>query len=232
MGRASDGRGFTPMSGQVEEAAEKFFEPTLKKLKLTVEQIEKQSLAELEASLDTVNEAINHPASFGVMRMKLTADVGVVITRATSEAHMEVGILPLLLERKALILARINLLRPTEQIEDFRQEVTKKVHDPQIKEQLLKVLDEHAAMQQELSAKIEKEAAAASNALAEETVNLRNALTVAKLEGRLEIVEKLTEKLDSEKVSKFDSATITLAILTALGGLTGAVIGLIRWVTG
>ncbi len=220
------------MSEQVEAAAETFFAPTLKKLKLTLEQIEKQSLAELQTSLDTVNEAINHPASFGVMRVKLTADVGAVITKATSEAHMEVGILPLLLERKSLILERINLLRPTEQIKDFRQEVTEKVRDPHIKEQLLKVLDEHAAMQQEISSKIEREAAAASNALAEEMVNLRNALTVAKLEGRLEIVEKLTEKLDGEKVSKFDSATITLTILAALGGLTGAVIGLIRWVTG
>ncbi|MEU9780745.1 hypothetical protein AB0H92_07150 [Streptomyces phaeochromogenes] len=220
------------MSDRLEEAAEQFFAPTLKKLKLTVEQIEKQSLTELQASLDTVNEAISYPASFGVMRVMLTADVGVVITKAKSEAHMEVGILPVLLERKALILERINLIRPTEQIRDFRQEVTEKVRDPQIREQLLKVLDEHAIMQQELSSKIEKEAASASSALAEETINLRNALAVAKIEGRLEIIEKLTEKLDGEKVTKFDSATITLAILAAIGGLTGAVIGLIRWVTG
>lgn len=220
------------MTEQVEEAAENFFSPTLKKLKLTVEQIKQQSLAELQASLNTVNEAINHPDSFGVMRVTLTADIGVVISKATSESHMQIGILPILLERKALILERIKLLRPTEQIKDFRQEVTEMVPDPKIREQLLKVLDEHAVMQQELSSKIEKESAAASSALAEETASLRNALTVAKIEGRLEIVEKLTEKLDGEKATKFDSATITIAILAAIGGLTGAVIGLIKWVTG
>ncbi|MFE2473739.1 hypothetical protein, partial [Streptomyces mirabilis] len=52
------------------------------------------------------------------------------------------------------------------------------------------------------------------------------------LKHRTDAVEKLADKLDSEKVTKFDVVTITLTILAAIGGLTGAVVALIRWVTG
>ncbi|MEW2574982.1 hypothetical protein [Streptomyces syringium] len=209
-----------------------FFEPALKKLGLTVEQIERQSLDQLQVSLETVNDALLHPDSFGVMKVKAHAEAGLVLTPARSEAHFEIGIAPLLLERKRLILGRIKDLQPAAQFERFRAEVEEKVADPVIRGQLLKALDEHARMQEELASRLEEESAEATDALINETASVTHAVAVAKLEARTDSLEKLAAKLDADKAGKFDVVTIALAMLTALGGLTGAVIAIVRWVTG
>ncbi|MFD8509830.1 hypothetical protein ACFV27_01590 [Streptomyces antimycoticus] len=224
---------FHSMYEQLEQGTSDFFEPSLKKLGLTVEQIRGQSLEQLEVSLETVNDALRHPDSFGLMKVTANARAGaVVLAAATTEAHLEVGIVPILLERKGLILSCIKALQPAAQIERFRAEVEEKVGDPAIREQLLKALEEHAAMQKELSSRLEKESVEAASALIDETASVTHAVAMAKLEARTDSLEKLAAKLDSDKAGKFDVVTITLTMLAGVGGLTGAVIAVIRWVTG
>lgn len=221
------------MYQRLEQVTGEFFEPKLRRLGLTVQQIETQTLDELEVSLETVNDALRHPDSFGLM--KVTSEAGrpsAVLATKPTEAHLEVGIVPILLERKGLILSRIKSLQPAAQIERFRAEVEEKVEDPAIRQQLLTALEEHAVMQKELSSRLEKESAEATHALIDETASVTHAVAMAKLEARTDSLEKLTEKLDSDKAGKFDVVTITLTMLAGVGGLTGAVIAIIRWVTG
>ena len=94
----------------ITEIADTIFEPRLRELGLAVDQIQEQSLQELQDSLERVNDAISNPQSFGEVSVKISADAGVVIARSTSEGQLTVGILPLLLDRKRLILSRIREL--------------------------------------------------------------------------------------------------------------------------
>ncbi|CAM5338794.1 hypothetical protein SALBM135S_05646 [Streptomyces alboniger] len=217
---------------RLEEGMVEFFEPALRKLGLTVKQIGRQSLEQLQVSLETANEALLHPDSFGLMKVKAHTEAGLVLTPVKNEAHIAIGIAPLLLERKRLILSRIKDLQPAAQFERFRAEVEEKVADPVIRGQLLKALEEHARTQEELTSRLEKESAEATDALIDETASVTHAVAVAKLEARTDSLEKLAAKLDADKAGKFDVVTITLAMLTAVGGLTGAVIAIVRWVTG
>ncbi|WP_069885168.1 MULTISPECIES: hypothetical protein [Streptomyces] len=214
-----------------EQAAERMFEPKLEKLGLTREKIEAQSLEELQTTLVTVNHAIDHPDSFGVLKMKMTANMGAIIVRNEAEAHIEVGILPILLERKALILERINALRPTEQVRSFRQEVINTVTDPEMQEHLLKVLDERAEKEKDLSTRIEKESEE-NTSLMREMKHLREMFAVDKLQSRLEKLEEDTKRIESEKTSKFEALTIAMGLLMALGSLAGIILALVRWTTG
>lgn len=85
------------------------FKPQLKALGLSKEQIEKQNLDELKESLELINEAINKPESFGTIGFGIQADANLYVTKAKSSTNIhEVGILPILLERKKLILSRIS----------------------------------------------------------------------------------------------------------------------------
>ncbi|NGO81568.1 hypothetical protein G6045_38815 [Streptomyces sp. YC504] len=197
---------------------------------MTRKQIEGQSLDELQVSLTSVNHAIENPNGFGVVRVKMTAEAGMVVVRNEAEAHFEMGILPILLERKALILERISALRPTEQVQDIREEVAKVVTDENIRDHLLKILDDRAAKERDLSTRIEKETEK-NSALLWEVTHLKE-ISVGKIQHRLDNLEESTRRLESEKVSKFEAVTITFTILGAMGGLAALVLGLIRWTTG
>ena len=109
------------LQSQVRDQAERLFEPRLQELGLARDQIEKQTLPELEQSLERVNEALAHPEQFGILRLKVTASAGVLVTTGNQEAHFELGILPILLERKRLILDRIRLLRGEQDIATMRE---------------------------------------------------------------------------------------------------------------
>jgi len=100
------------------EQAKAFFEPQLAMLDLTVEQIKHQTLEELEQSLERVNASLANPTSFGILKINMTSEGIAVLTR--SEAHLEIGILPILLERKKLILDRIKSLKGNKQIGNLR----------------------------------------------------------------------------------------------------------------
>ena len=96
---------FEAMRKRVAEQAQACFEPQLAELGLSRSQIETQSLEELRQSLESINEAIKNSQSFGVFSFRPQADASLIIT-SKQRAQLEVGILPLLLDRKKLILER------------------------------------------------------------------------------------------------------------------------------
>ena len=93
-------------------------QPRLAAIGLSADQVKNQSLDELNQSLDRLNDAINKPESFGFLRMNFDAGVGLVIARTS--AQVEIGILPLLLERKKLVVDRIADLRKAIKIDSLR----------------------------------------------------------------------------------------------------------------
>jgi hypothetical protein len=122
---------------QLRKELRSFFLKQLLTLNLTTEQISKQSFEELATSLETVNGAIEHADSFGVFYVKISALAGgtmLVITSKT-ESHFEMGIQPLLLEAKKLILDRRAELRKQEYIESLEQLVNR-VSDNSLREKL------------------------------------------------------------------------------------------------
>jgi hypothetical protein len=92
---------FDDFTSRREEIIRAHFEPQLARLGLSVEQIEKQNLEELNESLVKVNDALAHPDGFGTLRLKVTANAALLVATTQQESHMEISVLPLLLERKA-----------------------------------------------------------------------------------------------------------------------------------
>jgi len=110
-------RGFINYDASREEIIRNFFEPQLARLGLSADQIEQQNLEELNESLKKINDAIAQPQAFGTLKMSI-GPTGLFVVKA--ESHFEVGILPLLLERKALILRRIKTLGGERRIETLK----------------------------------------------------------------------------------------------------------------
>src|ERR1700730_6658164 len=79
------------------ELVRQHFEPHLDSLDLSAAKIAQQTFDELKLSLERVNDAISHPENFGVVKLKASASS---ILAVSSEAHFEIGIMPMLLERK------------------------------------------------------------------------------------------------------------------------------------
>jgi hypothetical protein len=73
----------------------------------------------------------------GTANLKFSAEVGWFIAVGDSEAHAQVSILPLLLERKSLILKRIGDLQPQQQIDDIKGAVASLVSDDDLRGELL-----------------------------------------------------------------------------------------------
>jgi hypothetical protein len=96
---------------QFQGEANRFFEAQLETIGLSREQVEQQSIPELEDSLMRVDEALRAPESFGVLRLSATADASVFLVKSNSGSHIEVGVVPLLLARKKAIIERLRLLR-------------------------------------------------------------------------------------------------------------------------
>ena len=119
----------------LEEQVESYFESQLRDLGLSKDQIETQSLDELQQSLEKVNEALKHPESFGTLRFKISAEALVFVTSSGSDAHFERGILQLLLSCKKLILERIRTLSTNEKIESI-QDLLNQVGDEDLKVRL------------------------------------------------------------------------------------------------
>jgi hypothetical protein len=112
-------------------AVKEAWERQLKQVKLGESQIRAQSLEELQQSLETINDAIKHPDQFPTVTITATLGSGLASTETTAE----VGILPLLLERKTLILERIRLLRGEEKIAGLRDLVAQ-VPDDSVRSEL------------------------------------------------------------------------------------------------
>jgi uncharacterized protein Smg (DUF494 family) len=125
------------------DATRKHFEPYLERIGFSAEQIEHQTLEELEASLSNVNDAIQHPESFGSISLSFQVSQGRLVSVITgpSEAQMSIGALPLLLERKSMILRRIAILRPQAQLSDLKRVVADVVEDPETRDSLLESIE-------------------------------------------------------------------------------------------
>jgi hypothetical protein len=133
-----------PTSQRTIEAARAYFEPQLESIGLSAEQIEGQTLEELEASLINVNVAIQHPESFGSLQLSFPAKGAVklwVVEAGAPEGQITIGALPVLLERKSMILRRIAVLRPQAQLSDLEKVVANTVEDPQERKSLLKSIE-------------------------------------------------------------------------------------------
>lgn len=153
------------------ERARLQFEAALTRLGLGKEQIDGQSLPELEQSLDRVNDALQHPESFGVMRLKVTQDLGIIIVQAAAESHFEIGILPILLERKKQILDRIRELKGEHQIEDLKDTV-KNVNDKDVRI----ALEEHLEAIRRENARFSQQSREVEQARSREQTNAQETL--------------------------------------------------------
>lgn len=102
------------------EYAARYFERQLVALDLGRAQIEAQALPELEQSLERIEQCIDHPESFGTLKLRMTASAMLIVS---TESHFEIGALPILLERKRFILERICLLRSEQRLVDLREVV-------------------------------------------------------------------------------------------------------------
>lgn len=135
MGIREPGFEFNNSVEQLRKVLRSFFLAQLKALSLTTEQISTQTSEELKTSLETVNDAIERADSFGVFGVRISAEGGAIIASSNTESHFEIGILPLLLEAKKLILERLAELRKQEHIENLEQLVNR-VSDNSLREKL------------------------------------------------------------------------------------------------
>lgn len=92
-------------------AAQRYFEPQLNAMGLSEKQILERDTEDLEICLQKVDAAAAHPESFGTIRLRYSAEGRPLVVDSDATAHTQVGILPLLLERKVLILDRLRALR-------------------------------------------------------------------------------------------------------------------------
>lgn len=96
---------------EIHELIREFFDPQLDMIGLTIEKIYEQSLPVLHRSLDIINDAISKPESFGTLALGVDTDGNLFISQGKTDDNIhEIGILPILLERKILISERINSL--------------------------------------------------------------------------------------------------------------------------
>ncbi|MEU1238675.1 hypothetical protein ABZ399_31455 [Micromonospora aurantiaca] len=225
----------------IDQRAREFFEPKLIALGLGIEDIRKQSLSELEESLERIDDASRHPDQFGVLRLTVTARAAVVVVQSDASSVVEVGILPTLLERKRLIIDRIKVLKPQDQLASLRDQIAKSVDDLTVRDKLFSILDHQEVEEKEFVQRIEAESQDLGVALQGERDALQSSIVVAKLEVKLEALEasfrtrsdgfdKTLGKLEDKSVTKFDVVTIVFLILAALGGLVGAISAIAKWV--
>jgi hypothetical protein len=117
------------------EEANKFFEAQLERLGLGSEQIQNQNLVDLNDSLARVDDALRAPESFGVLRLRATGATQIWVVTTVNEAHLEVGIVPLLLERKRAIIERLRMLRSQRPITTL-DELVDSIEDVGLRERL------------------------------------------------------------------------------------------------
>jgi len=132
-----------PTKSNIQEQIKKSqnqFESQLIRLELGKEQIQNQTLPELEQSLERVNDALQHPNSFGVSELK----IGTSVFGLGFESNYEMGVVPLLLERKKFILDRIRELKGEQKIENLHEEI-KNVPESKLRVKLEKQIEEQKA---------------------------------------------------------------------------------------
>ena len=189
---------------QMRKAREKF-EPQLETLHLTENQINQQNLTELEGSLQHIDDTIKAPESFGTLKLTMTG-TGIKIADSQNKNAFEVDIIPLLLERKKLILERIRELKAKEQIVGLRDLAGKSL-DNEIRTKIESAINEFkkqseaSYMQsQEVDAKLQEEKSSEQQ---------KARLSMEMAERKAEIWHKFLEK---ESVATLVGATILLLL--------------------
>ncbi|HEX6477600.1 MAG TPA: hypothetical protein VF043_02055 [Ktedonobacteraceae bacterium] len=200
-----------------------FYEPQLIALGLGIQELERQTLEELEISLNTVNDAIKDPSAFGKLRFAFSVSTGRAIIRPSSadDSQFEVSILPLLLERRKLILERSKELRGDEEIaklqdlasnatqEDVREDLERRLED------LKADLKTQQAQQEERVAVQEREELMAKLALTE--LQTRAEIDMKKSKVRTEMWQSfLVRESVATIVGGFLLITITIILLIAM----------------
>jgi hypothetical protein len=203
---------------EINERSRGYFDILLKPLNLTEEEIQKQSLEELRISLERINEAIQHPENFGTINLKITSDAGVIIAKTTSESHFSMGILPILLERKKLILQRIRLLEGEKKIGSIN-ELINQVPDKNLKSTLQTELEEL----KKSSSNLQKELTDTENQRIEEQINLQERMLKLDAEraridlDRTERKAKVTQSyLEKESVATLVGGALLIIIILSL----------------
>ena len=166
---------------QFKEEASSFLEAQMETLGLSQKQIEKQSITQLEDSLERVNDALRAPDSFGVLRLRVTASSGIAFLASNAETHIELGVVPLLLERKRTIVERLRQLRAKRKVKTLRDLIAT-ISDQELRERLLTELE--AARQKATSnkpePKIQKGIAFVAMAMDPENLQLDDVLDAIK----------------------------------------------------
>ena len=122
------------------EQARLFHEPHLAAQGLSEKAIDDQTLEQLHESLAKLDIVISHPEQFGFFRVKVTAEGSTVLVRNQAEAQIEIGILPLLLQRKQIVLDRIKELSGGRKIQSLR-ELVEQVKDETVRSHLSSELE-------------------------------------------------------------------------------------------
>jgi hypothetical protein len=128
------------LSSNVDEVAQRIFEPRLEKLGLSASNIESQTLEQLGKSLDKINELIKHPEQLGEARLKVSGKLTILVA-TEHESQISVGALPTLLSRKELIIERIGALGGARAISSIR-DLVDQLNDADVKVRLANELDE------------------------------------------------------------------------------------------
>jgi len=159
---------------RLQEQVEAFFEPQLASLGLSVAAIENQDLDQLRASLERVNDLIANPGQLGTFRIRST---GTLASLTSTESTFEVGVLPLLLVRKRLILDRIAVLGGQAQASTLR-DLVGEVKGAEIQSRLRKEIDQLV----EQSSEYLQEKRQVENAERIEEIRMRRRLSEAQFE--------------------------------------------------
>ncbi len=94
----------------------KLLDTQLHPLKLTKDLIYDQGFRELKESLERIEDAIRNPQQFGTVKLKVDTEGNVLLAESISDSNYELGILPILLERKKLIVERLKAFSGDEQM--------------------------------------------------------------------------------------------------------------------
>jgi hypothetical protein len=175
--------------------------------------IEKQTIDQLEASLERINHCINDPESFKVLGVKRDSQMGLNIDHAGLAISFSSVFLPILLDRKKLILERIELLQVNEKVRVLHNSV-RKLTDEESQSELTVEIDELHAVLQKWREQF--------NQLAQDQEKLREQRDL----DRLTILEKQS-KIWLSFLERESVATVVGALLLIIIPLTQIVIMLL-----
>lgn len=160
----------------------------------------------------------------------MLSNAKLAVTSTTSEAQVEVGILPTLLERKSLILDRIRLLKPQDNLANFPSQIFQLIDDQGKRDRLLHVLDQEKHKQEEFAERIEGETRSVDQALKLERQTTVGLVAFTELRGKVDNLDRDIDKLKDDSLSRWDVAVTVFMILASIGTMVGVALGIANWI--